>query len=302
MSEYKQITKLEEIVNLAKLEIDGDYKLNFNIKVNFDIQLINKSILSVSKLALDFQNPVCPNNLHMNHGAFIHKKKNGIQNVINELKEKNNSNRAIISLINQEDIVDSGDNPIPSLMILQFSIENHTDLYVTVYFKALEVSKFLRVNIEEIRIIISDMYKELMDIRNVYLNILAFRAYIKEDISTLERAELDQLSVIKIAGKLSKNVEEFILLLEEKKKSSTVIEYESFSTILECITDDDCKQHIEKSYTKPLVSKLFSDIIDISKRLKDLREKSSHSPRIDECQLSYIDKIDELIRKLRNDD
>ena len=42
----------------------------------------------------------------MNHGEYIHKFGNGINNVIKQLKEKQASNRAIISLINQENIME----------------------------------------------------------------------------------------------------------------------------------------------------------------------------------------------------
>lgn len=300
MSEYNKINSFEDIIELSKSEIETEYKMNFNIKVNFDINLIQNSIEDVHNLALDFQNPECPDNLHMNHGMYIHS--DGIDNVISELKNKKNSNRAIISLINQKDIIGSGDNPIPSFMILQFSIENNEQLYVTVYFRALEVSTFLRVNIEEIRIIIQSIHNNFIDLKNVSLNIISFRAYIRENISILERAKLDQLTQIKILGKLKKEPTELIELIQKKMKTSTVIEYESFKTILECITDDDSKKDINIAYTKPLIITILKEIIKISKELKINREKSSHSIQIDEYQKQYKTKLTELIKVIRNDD
>ena len=302
MSEYKNITSFEEIIKLSKSEIVSDeYKMNFNIKVEFDIDLIENSLNDVHDLAVDFQNPKCPDNLHMNHGEHIHKKNDGIQNIIDELKNKKNSNRAIISLINQEDIVGSGDNPIPSFMILQFSIENNNTLYLTLYFRALEVSKFLRINIEEIRIIIENIKTEIVNIDKVFLNIIAFRAYVEEDINPLQRAELDLLISKKIFGILKKEPKELIKLLEEKKTSSTIIEYKSYQDIIEWMEDTDSADDIHKGIMKPIIKKLFKDIVEISIEIEDIRTKSSHSHDINSKQCNYKDKLDELIKELRND-
>jgi len=302
MSKYEKIEDFERIIELSKSNImSGKYKINFNIKVNFDIKLIENSLKDVNQLAIDFQNPKCPDNLYMNHGEYIHKKENGIDNVIKELKEKKTSNRAIISLINQEDIVGSGDNPIPSFMILQFSIENSNHLYVTAYFRALEVSKFLRINIEEIRIIIENVKTEIVDIDKVFLNIIAFRAYIKEDINPLQRAQLDLLTSQKIFAILKKKPKELVKLLEEKKTSSTIIEYKSYQDIIEWMEDTDSADDIHKDIMKPIINKLFKDIVDISIEIEDIRTKSSHSHDIDSKQNNYKNKIDELIRELQND-
>ena len=303
MSNYQHITKFQRIISLSEESIHSEYELNFNLQVSFNIDLILNPILDVKKDALAFQQPKCPNNLQMNHGEYINKNGNGIQNVIKELKAKHTSNRAIISLINQNDIVGSGDNPIPSFMILQFSIENSNELYVTTYFRALEVSKFLRINIEEIRMIIQQIQEEIIDITKVNLNIIAFRAYIKKDINPLKRAKLDLLSQIKILGLLRKHKDkkELLSLLEEKKASSTIIEYNSFEMILECLNDEDSETDINSDINQPLIKSKFEELIKISKELKDLRTKSSHSPQINEKQEIYITLIDEIIREIRHD-
>ena len=85
------------------------------------------------------------NELHINHGSYIG---DGLEHIIDELKNKPSSNRALFSLISQKDISKSGDNPIPSFMIFQTCIDDNI-LYCSVYFRALEVSTFLRINTEE---------------------------------------------------------------------------------------------------------------------------------------------------------
>ncbi len=301
MNEYQSISNLEEIIKLSKESINDNYKLNFSIKVNFDIALIDNKILDVHDDALAFQAPKCPNNLQMNHGEYIHKNKDGIKNVINELNAKDTSNRAIISLINQDDIIGSGDKPIPSFMILQFSIENDNELYVTTYFRALEVSKFLRINVEEIRMIIEKIKSEILKISKVNLNILAFRAYKKENINPLKRAEIDLLKSNEIFGLLKTNKSKFIDLLEEKKTKSTVIEYQSFQYIFDWLNDSYSKDDIHKDINKLLVKSKFQELIELSKEIKDLREKTSHSPQIDEKQEKYIKLIDDITMEIRND-
>lgn len=300
--EYKTITSLEEVSGLAIKEINGDdYRINFNLKVNFHKELITKKMEDVYQDALDFQNSSLPASLYMNHGEFIHKFGDGIKNVVNQLKEKHASNRAIISLINQEDIMESKDNPIPSFMVLQFSIENHDQLYVTAYFRALEVSKFLRINTEEIRQIIEKIFLEHRSLEQVFLNIFAFRAYINSDINPLKKPKIDtftQKNIFKYLKK-EKNLSDFIGLLNEKKTSSTVIEYSSFEDILSWLEDEEFSDQIHSSLTKPIVISILKEIIFLSKSLKDLREKVSHSQELTDTQDKFKEKIENLISEIR---
>ncbi len=82
----EKIDNLETIISLAKEQITESYKINFNLNVEFDIDVIKNSIEDKEELAQDFQNPVCPNNLYINHGTYIHRNKDGIKNVINDFK------------------------------------------------------------------------------------------------------------------------------------------------------------------------------------------------------------------------
>lgn len=298
------IDDFEKIIELSKIEIGtASYKLNFNLNVKFNLGLIKASLGDVHEIAKNFQAPECPDNLYMNHGQFIHVKGDGIKNVIKELRDKANSNRAIISLINQCEIVDSGDNPIPSFMVLQFSIEGST-LYTTVYFRALEVSKFLKINIEEIRLIISQINNSFIDrIKDVSLSIFAFRAYINTQINVLERAKIDRIPQKDLLKYLlvSSNLEDLISLLQQRKQSPTVIEYQSFEYILSILVDKDYSSMIHPDLCKPLTIKYFKEIIELCKELKKLRQFSSHSSQVTEIDEKYQNKIEMIIKELRND-
>ncbi|NCD07091.1 MAG: hypothetical protein EOL97_13315 [Spirochaetia bacterium] len=299
-----RINDFEEIIKLAQSEITEPYKMNFNLNVEFGIDLLNNPIKDAIKLATDFQNPKCPKNLYMNHGEYIHRNKDGIENIISELKAKHASNRAIISLINQCDIVNSGDKPIPSFMILQFSLEDRT-LYVTLYFKALEVSKFLRINIEETRMILKKIDDSLVGkIENINLTIFAFRAYIKEDINVLERPELDQKTSQEIFKLLKEDPNvSLIPLIEAKKHSSTKIEYQSFQFIRDWIEDEDAdiKNFIHDKLKRPMILEYIKKIIEIMQHIEGLRCKISHGTEVNEVEKLYREEMEKLIREIRND-
>jgi uncharacterized protein YegL len=299
MSNYDNIQSLERISEIAIQKIgDNPHLINFNLKVSFGIELISCPLSDVTETALDFQMIKCPDGLHMNHGEYIHKKNNGIEEVINRLKTNPTSNRAIISLINQEDIVDSGDSPIPSFMIIQFAIENTNEMYVTVYFRALEVSNFLRINTEEIRQIIEIVKKDFVDLSEIKLNILAFKAYDKNTFNSLIKFKIDTLDQIEIQEYLFDNkIDELIKMLEEKKEFSTVIKYKSFENILKWIEVDNKKASplLNKKLRSNLSINLLKEIVSQLKELERLRTKNSHHPVIEEKQVSFEAKVDQLI-------
>lgn len=302
--EYEEIADLEDISRKAIEKIDSkSYLINFDLRVTFDKNVLNAKMSDVYQDALDFQNKKCPDTLHINHGEFIHRAGDGIENVITQLKDKQASNRAIISLINQCEIMNSKDNPIPSFMILQFSIENNTELYVTTYFRALEVSKFLRINTEEIRQIIEKILNKHKTLTKINLNIFAFRAYVNKDINPLKKPKIDLLKERNFLTYLKKdaNLEDLIKLLEEKKASSTVIEHLSFENIIGWLEDVDNSLLIHPKLKKALVIKIFKEIVEILMDLKDLRETTSHNTEIDTKQTEYQQKVDQLIREIRND-
>lgn len=306
MSKYIKIKNLEEISEKAIFAVEGSsYVLNLNLKFKFNIGLIENSLSDVSNIATKFQNKDCPKDLYINHGMFIHKNgRDGIMNVVEQLKNNDSGNRALISLINQEDIIDSEDKPIPSFMILQFALENKKDLYITTYFRALEVSQFLRINTEEIRQIIGKIAENITSIQKIYLNIISFRAFVKRDINTLEKPEIDLLNqkdILKYLLKKDSNLESLIMLLEEKNNSSSIIEYNAFEYILGWLEDSTYIDMIHENLNKSLIIGILKEIISLMASLKELRKQSSHGERIDNEYKKYKEKLNQLIVEIRND-
>ena len=296
--DFKTITNFEEIIEMAKCKINGKYELNFSLKVMFPIEMIRKpQLLDVIELAKNFQAVEKPETLYINHGKFIGE--HGIDHIINELSNKNNGNRALMSLINQKNILDTGDRAIPSFMILQFSLEDG-NLYVTTYFRALEVSKFLRINIEEIRMIIEQIQENIKTFNTIKLNIFAFRAYINENINTLIRPRIEMMESAEILAYMQSNPSLIIELLNEKISFSTVIENNSLGKIIKIVSRPDIYDKIHPCFNGPYICKILNDLITISSTLELLRTKTSHNKESDELNNQYINTMRKLIKELEH--
>lgn len=225
-------------------------------------------------IAKDWQNLSVPVRLHFSHGQFIHRGGNGIQYVVEELRRKRDSNRALVSLIDMEDLMRSGDRPIPSFMTLQFGIVD-TTLYCTAYFRALEVSRFLPINLTEACQIMRQIHEAFPDIKNISLVIHAFRAYHNEDFDCLQKAEMDQLSRGEIAMAVNEMKIDLIRMwLEDKSSFTTVIDVGGIEELLTSVRI--VRKRDPKAYTENFESNLVSALASL-KRIETLRKTASHS-------------------------
>lgn len=157
----------------------------------------------------------------------------GIQHIIDELKEKPTSNRALYSLLSQTDISKSGDDPIPSFLTFQCAIENEV-LYCTATFRALEVRNFLRINLEEIRQNLVEICTKFPAIGKVHLHIFAFHAYVSSvPTAALRRPKIDVMFVPELLILMQEgNVRELDMLLGEVAQSTTAVSGEGLATLL----------------------------------------------------------------------
>lgn len=270
-TEYIEITSLEEIIDYASGEIpDGSFSINCILPFSIPVSAINADpLLDVSSEARLWANKICPEELHINHGQFIC---DGLEHIISQLKHKKTSNRAIFSLLNQSNISNSGDDPIPSFMLMQCNIHENT-LYCTAYFRALEVTTFLRINLEEIRQKISEIYNSLPDFKTVNLTIFAFRAYANKNINTLKIPALDRLTEAKILKALSKKPQEISELLKQKCKDSTVILTGSLEKIISSLNE---LENEEVNFNRVRALHLTKQALATAIELKEKRAINSH--------------------------
>ncbi|OBZ07550.1 hypothetical protein A8L34_25795 [Bacillus sp. FJAT-27264] len=295
MIEYSPIENFQQIIDMSKSLIHGEkYRYNFMIGVSFDIRLVQRvQIQSHLSWAEKFQQINKPDDLYVNHGEYIGDE--GIRFVIEELKRKPKSNRAMISLISQQHIVRSGDDPIPSFNIVQFGIEDK-QLYITVYFRALEVSTFLKINLEEIRLITHQIQMAIRGLEQVNLLIHSFRGYILEDINTLVRPKIEQLKETHLLRILETDIPKLLSMLREKHATySTVVDNQSLYSIKANLTDEIVNQNINPRLKDRYVLDQLDECISLDERLKELRKGTSHDAELDETHRQFKDSLEKLI-------
>lgn len=214
----------KEAINECK---NSNEKVIENVILNgeFEIAEIESSFIKMhTDVAEKWQDSKRPKELLINHGEYIYKgeqpsEKKGINFILNELKTKEHGNRACYSLVNMEDIVKSGDDALPSFMVLQFSFsrENSDTLLVSAYFRALEVKNFLPINLAEICLNIKSIKSKIIRIKRFELNIFAFRAQYIENYNCLRQSKLDILNSVEMYKSLISDKKLIIDALKDKK-------------------------------------------------------------------------------------
>jgi hypothetical protein len=289
----------------------GDTRQNdgsiYNLKINI-ISEYNQFKDEISSYfsddidkAKDWQAETVPENLYYNHGKYMKSDGNrGMDFVIDELKNKATSSRAIIPLIDFDDVYDSGDNFLPSLDIIQFGFANEekSKIYVTIYLRALEVNHFLKINLCEIYVMLEEIIEEIRSIEEVNITILAFRAQYKEKYGCFRKAQIDSITESKLMIFLiDEDFEKIIDLLNEKLElRETVIQDKGLKKL---------KNALDTIYEKNKCSKqllaLTADVIDKLNSLKSERKKTSNYSEIRETEKLLEDSIKNLIEGFKNE-
>jgi hypothetical protein len=288
--EVVPISSLEEIASNAEREVNDNFSLNYIASHLISVtNLKQKPLEDVTEEAIRWAAREKPEELQINHGQHI---KDGLEHIISELQHKKTSNRALFSLLAQEDISDTGDNPIPSFMLMQCNI--HEDvLYCTSYFRALEVSKFLRINLEELRLKICEIHKSIPEFQSVNITIFAFRAYKKRNINTLTVPEIDRINPIEIFTTLFGEPKKVAAMLREKSLPSTVINTDSIKNLIVSVEKGACK-----NFNTRLITQNASEAISVAETLLKLRQRSSHHPEIESLNLEFHNKIIAIAEEL----
>jgi len=204
---------------------------NWNWTVDIPaLDLERVKMTDVTQEAAQWRQAIPAADMYFTHAEYYG---DGIQHIVDELRHKPTSNRALYSLLAQKDISKSGDDPIPSFLTFQCSIENDV-LYCTATFRALEVSNFLRINLEEIRQNLVEICTKLPMIGKVRLHIFAFHAYVSSAPAVaLRRPKIDvmfmpELLILMQDGK----VRELDTLLEGVAQSTTAVSGQGLATLL----------------------------------------------------------------------
>jgi len=298
---------LEELAsNAIKICKDG-VKTNLILRGEFLYDEVTSSFIqSYIDKANMWQDKLRPKELHINHGEFIHRNGlNGIDYIIQQLKNKPDGNRACVSLVDVEDIVKSdNDSPLPSFMILQFGFENmsYKKILAAAYFRALEVSRFLPVNLAEICNIIKCIRNSIPAIETFELNIYAFRAHYTENFNCLEKAELDIVDKIEITMAVcNKDLALIRKWLNSKYlDEASIICTEGLEELYKSLVLFNDKNGTDpKKYDKIFVEHV-EKALNSMKDLKEMRKSTSHSSGISSTSKNIRKELEKAIKVLDN--
>ena len=292
---YKPFNDLEQLATHAASLIEtGQRYLNFFVLAELEVSdILNKPLKDVTKKAEKWRAKEKPADLFINHGEFIG---DGLTHIVNELGNKPTSNRALYSLISEKHIIDQGDNPIPSFMIFQCTVEADI-LYCTVYFRALEIANFFRINLEEIRLNICEILQQIR-VSKVRLAVLAFSAYNKPDQIPLEKCQLDLMTGLKISDLYDTTPDKLSELLDIKAKETTVIDITGLLAIKEWLAPEREGKWPSELNVQKIISAI-DEAINTATELRNLRCSDSHHNRVDQVSENYVQMIKKIAEEFR---
>lgn len=290
---------IESLWKKALTDCKSNVLENVILNGEFEINEIYSDFINLHRNdALNWQKQEKPEELIINHGEYINKgiiKGTGIDFIVSELRNKNCGNRACYSLINMEDIVDSGDQAIPSFMVLQFSFskENKDKLLVSAYFRALEIKEFLPINLSEICINIETIKHQFPNIKIFELNIFAFRAQYIEGFNCLKHSTLDILKASLMVKYLIKDKQKIIEALKDKQRCiESIVTVNGIENLMEAINTIDEEDLPNRSCIKQQVQ----TILEKMKNIRIMRESTSIQEQINEESVQLKNELNKLIK------
>lgn len=230
---------LKELVQMVTSDVEQSiYQYNTTINYDATLEEMGNQIQSDYSVeyneALEWQQETCPKTLYNNHGELIHRI-GGLEYIKRKLIENPTCRRALITLIDQNTVQNSGDGYLPSFDVVQFGFPDETrgKLIISLYMRALEVSHFLPINLCELYYLAKHLHDENITITAVNISIFAHRATIIKDYDGFRKARIDMLTTTEIKELIiEKRYSEIIELLREKQqKRETVFHTEGITNL-----------------------------------------------------------------------
>jgi thymidylate synthase len=305
---YFEGENLKELYELATTNVKAmNVVNNFHFNLCCDIGLFKKQVETefapeIKKANLWLEKNL-PDEMYYNHAQYMDKAAvRGIEHVIQELERKSTSSRAIIPLINMEDVVTSGDNHLPSLDVIQFGFddESRNKLHLTVYMRALEVNHFFKINIAEMYHLITSVCDKFRSIQTLELNIIAFRAQFKEKFGCFMKANIDAVTPQRLTTLVNKRkVEKLIEMLEEKKNlSETVVHADGIKSLSLALFETIEEENYEY-YPESLI-KQTKELADLYDRLIEARQRTSIQTHIEDYEGQISASLEQIIDILKS--
>lgn len=232
--------------------------------------------------------------LYFNHGMYFAKTPyhSGIDYIIHEIGDKRTSSRAVMVTVDTKDISETApDALLPSLLSVQTGFDqDQTTLHVTMTLRALEASRFLKINICEALLIAKQIYSKY-PFSNIEVVVSAFRVQIKEQFGCFLKAKLDtKVEQKRITARLSSllhtnnsdvisnEIGEIIRLIQDKQlRSETVIETNGIEELRTAIDTIKSMLPDDKEALKPEFDQAFACITELLRLLNKLKQRRANS-------------------------
>lgn len=293
-----------------------------DVERNFGNQVELKTLdceYSYSELAEMWEAPQLDEEvLYFNHGTHFAKTPyhSGIDYIIHEIGEKRTTSRAVLVTVNTKDISETApDALLPSLLSIQTGFDqDQTTLHVTMTLRALEASRFLKINICEVFLIAKQIYEKYR-FRNIEVVISAFRVQIKEQFGCFLKAKIDteaQQSRMMVAlsslrysdnsSVIANEIGEIICLIRDKKlRSETVIVTNGIEKLQVSIATVKDMLPDSKGALKPKLDRVYGCITKLlyllNKLKQDRASSSEQTKNMDELEKRIQNQYDLLINE-----
>lgn len=282
-------------------------QMNLVIESRIPVPTRDEFIMAYRDKARDWQASARPRHLKFNHGEYIFRHGDALAFLENELSRKATSNRACISLVDGRDIMGSGDGALPSLMIIQagFQPSSQETLYVTAYFRALEVQQFLPINLAELTLLADRLASRFPTISHADLTLFAFRAHLNPGFGTHMVAEIDQATRDDIVtavghGVSRKKWDTVTAWLVDKRRRESVIDTQGLATLATELgstgtpTGPRGPGEAEAGRAASAVAAAVAELT----QLEVARSNGTHGSTLDTLQQTFEEHLDEAVRRL----
>ena len=310
---YDQLLKELSIVSTlynVVLHINSDYnefKRDLRKFLHDDAITIGTKRFDYFTLAEMWERVTVPDDLYFNHGQCfsidgIHR----IDEIANQLKNKPTSSRAILTTCDMQTIKQSSENRkselLPSLMSIQFSKDNSGNtLYVHMHLRALEASRFLKINICEIDFLLNRLIERGIQFETIDITLSAFRVQKKEKFNCFIKADIDNettkdLTVIVALGDMDRLCQ---MLTEKSDSTETITHSEGIQNLYDSMISSN-KLGGKIEYSENVIS-IIKDILEDYSKLDEIhKRRSTGSEEEENCENAINAKIKDLIDKLMN--
>jgi hypothetical protein len=245
--------------------------------------------------AAQWQSKERPPKLRFSHGEFMHRHGNALDYLVAQLKEKPTGNRACISLLTTADFLDSGDDPIPSFLVLQAGLEPSSPdvLFLSAYYRALEVGTFLPINLAEMALITESISARISTVRELDLTIHAFRAHFIPGFRPLEHSDLDAAEVDAIRRAVQgRDLGLIIAWLNDKNRIESIVDT---SGVAKLITELSLV-----GWAGDELLRCMDRVVSCMTQLQEARRNGSHTDRLRSLHDRVSDMISESVGLLRD--